>query len=243
MSDATETGPVLAADGRPLKQSLNRALRMQKLRALALIAPLLIFIVVTFIAPIADMLFRSVENQIVSDTLPRTVAALEDWNPDTGEAPDEEVFQALFTDFYVAKELKIHTRLGSRLNYETVGLSSLFRKSGRAVDRMGDFYGDQFEDLDRDWTQEDTWVALMASPAYGQAAESWIAEQKAARADGQSFNKAPPAFELAPGASPICSRAPPKPIRCLQISCAAKKKRRRWTTIHGHWSIPRFTAT
>lgn len=68
-----------AADGTPLKRGLNGALRREKLRALALIAPLLIFIVVTFIAPIADMLFRSVENEIVSETLPRTIAALDGW--------------------------------------------------------------------------------------------------------------------------------------------------------------------
>ena len=73
---AQADGPVLAADGTPLKRSLNRALRRQKLRALMLIAPLLVFIVVTFVAPIFDMLFRSVENQIVSETVPRTVIAL-----------------------------------------------------------------------------------------------------------------------------------------------------------------------
>ena len=49
MTDATDAGPVLAADGSPLKRSLNRALRRQKLRALALIAPLLIFVLITFI--------------------------------------------------------------------------------------------------------------------------------------------------------------------------------------------------
>ena len=43
MSDTTNTGPVLAADGTPLKRSLNRALRQQKMRALMLIAPLLFF--------------------------------------------------------------------------------------------------------------------------------------------------------------------------------------------------------
>ena len=72
---AAQSGPMLAADGTPLKKSLARALRREKTRALLLIAPLLLFILVTFIAPIADMLFRSVENQIVSNTLPRTVAA------------------------------------------------------------------------------------------------------------------------------------------------------------------------
>jgi putative spermidine/putrescine transport system permease protein len=41
MSDASLDAPVLSADGKPLKQSLNQALRKQKMRALILIAPLL----------------------------------------------------------------------------------------------------------------------------------------------------------------------------------------------------------
>ena len=95
MTDTTTNGPVLAADGTPLKRSLARALRMQKMRALMLIAPLLIFVLVTFIAPIADMLFRSVENEIVRETLPKTVVALADWDATSDEAPGEDVFAAL----------------------------------------------------------------------------------------------------------------------------------------------------
>ena len=82
MTDATNspsTGPMLSADGTPLKKSLQIALRRQKLRALALVAPLLLFVLISFIAPIADMLFRSVENEIVSETIPRTVIALAQW--------------------------------------------------------------------------------------------------------------------------------------------------------------------
>jgi len=79
--DTNASGKMLAADGTPLKQSLNRALRRQKLRALALIAPLLIFVLVSFVAPILDMLFRSVENQLISDNLPQTVVMLEEWDP------------------------------------------------------------------------------------------------------------------------------------------------------------------
>ena len=88
------------------------------MRALALIAPLLIFVLVTFIAPIADMLFRSVENEIVSDTLPKTTAMLADWDAQSTEIPDEAVFEALYDDMFFAQEAKLHTRLGSRLNYE-----------------------------------------------------------------------------------------------------------------------------
>ncbi|WP_212524410.1 ABC transporter permease [Actibacterium sp. MT2.3-13A] len=164
MSDATGTGPVLAADGRPLKRSLQRALRAQKLRALALIAPLLIFIMVTFIAPIADMLFRSVENQIVSETLPRTVVALKDWDPKTGEAPGEAVFAALAADLQVAVEEKTHTKVGVRLNYQKTGVSSLFRKSGRKVkgwDIAADApFREKFIEIDEDWGDVELWQTI-----------------------------------------------------------------------------------
>jgi len=109
-ADENATGPMMAADGRPLKASLNRALRRQKMRALLLIAPLLLFVLVTFIAPIADMLFRSIENQIVSETLPRTTAEIANWDADAGEIPSPEVFNALFKDMFIATERKAHTR-------------------------------------------------------------------------------------------------------------------------------------
>lgn len=131
MSDTTHSGPVLAADGTPLKRSLSRALRMQKMRALLLIAPLLLFILLTFILPVADMLYRSVDNRIVENTLPRTVEALKDWDASLDQLPDEAVFAAMAADLKEAAEAKVHTRVGKRLNYENPGISSVFRKSGR----------------------------------------------------------------------------------------------------------------
>jgi putative spermidine/putrescine transport system permease protein len=186
--DAAHKGPVLAADGTPLKKSLNRALRIQKMRALALIAPLLIFVLVTFIAPIADMLFRSVENQIVSETLPRTTQILTEWDEKGSDIPTEPVFEALYDDLFFAKEAKLHTRLGSRLNYEQTGLSSLFRKTGRKVDDMGEVYQDQFEDLDVFWKTSENWNSMMASDAWVTAMQGWT------KADG-----AQPPFELRAG--------------------------------------------
>jgi len=203
MSDVTETipqdspeqgrkksdGKIRAADGTSLKRSLNRALRRQKLRALILIAPLLIFVLVTFIAPIADMLFRSVENQIVAQTLPRTTDALADWEAASGQAPGAPVYKALYEDIFIAQERKLHTRLGSRLNYELTGASSLFRKSGRGVGDMGEVYQDQFEDFDDFWKMGENWNAFLGS-------DEWLAEIQAwdkASGDDQ------PAFEMRDG--------------------------------------------
>ena len=188
IADAAHTGPMLAADGTPLKKSLNRALRVQKMRALALIAPLLIFVLLTFIAPIADMLFRSVENDIVSDTLPRTTSTLADWDEHGTEIPDEPVFEALYKDLFFAQEAKLHTRLGSRLNYELTGVSSLFRKSGREVEDMGEVYQDQFEDLNAFWETGENWTSFMASDA-------WLAEM----AEWTEGEGSQPPFELREG--------------------------------------------
>ena len=172
-------GQMLAADGTPLKKSLARALRVQKMRALMLIAPLLLFILVTFIAPIADMLFRSVENNIVSNTLQRTIPALAQFDPDTTDAPEDPVFEDLYYDMFLAAEAKEHTRLGTRLNYEETGMSSLFRSSGRGVDDIGEDQIDALEDLGKHWEDESFWFALMTG---GDGADTTEAPLDLARA-------------------------------------------------------------
>ena len=91
MVNSSPKNILLSADGTPLKTSLNRSLRRQKMRALLLIAPLLIFILVAFIMPIVSMLSRSVENDLVSQTLPQTVAAIQSWDALSGQLPEEPV--------------------------------------------------------------------------------------------------------------------------------------------------------
>ena len=162
--DTDASGKMLAADGTPLKQSLNRALRRQKMRALALIAPLLIFVLVSFVAPIFDMLFRSVENQLISDNLPKTVVAMEDWDANSGELPSEAVYAAFADDLQIAISKKIHTRIGSRLNYEKPGISSLFRKAGRKVKKWDvpndGPYKEKFAELNKGFADVEVWRTI-----------------------------------------------------------------------------------
>ncbi len=120
------------------------------------------------------MLFRSVENQIVSQTLPRTVAALTDWDPQSDTPPDEPVFRALAHDLMIAVEQKTHTQLGTRLNYENSGMSSLFRSTGRDVEDFGEDTTDALHDLDELWKEPMTWVTLLAHPNWITAQEEWV---------------------------------------------------------------------
>ncbi len=191
LGHSENSGPMLAADGTPLKASLHRALRKQKRRALFLIAPLLFFILVTFIYPIGEMLFRSVENQIVGDTLPRTVRVLGDWNADVTDIPGPVVFSALAKDLMIAAEEKNHTRLGSRLNYEVSGISSLFRKTGRDIDEIGQVYTDQFVGLDPAWEDPQTFIDIFAGPRWLEANSNY---------DGEGRR---PTFRLADGVGAV----------------------------------------
>ncbi len=156
-------------NGVPLKKQIARALFKQKMRALLLIAPLLIFILITFVIPITDMLLRSIDNSIVSETLPQTTTSLEAWDPKSAQLPDEATYTALYNDLKQAVEQKNHTKLGTRLNYENSGMSSLFRKVGKDVSKMqaGLSYKEQFLAADKAWGDLKTWNLLkLYSPEY-----------------------------------------------------------------------------
>ena len=162
---------LLSADGTPLKKSLSRSLRQQKIRALLLIAPLLIFIFVAFIMPIVSMLSRSVENDLVSKTLPQTVQALQSWDALSGELPSEPVYAAFALDIQNAAKAKVHTKVGLRLNYEKSGIASLFKKTARKAKKWDIQNDGPFKDklikVHNGWGEVEVWQTLKThSPRY-----------------------------------------------------------------------------
>ena len=158
-------------DGRSLKVALEKSLFQKKLNSFLLVTPLLLFIVVTFIFPIGDMLFRSVENQIVSETLPKTVNSLNSWDESKNVLPSENTFRAFALDLSKSIQLKTHTRLGSRLNYEMTGIASAFRKSGRKIKKWDLSNETNFKEkiikIDKKWGNIEFWKLLkLYSPKY-----------------------------------------------------------------------------
>ena len=171
MVNSSPNSILLSADGTPLKKSLSRPLRQQKIRALLLIAPLLIFILVAFIMPIVSMLSRSVENDLVSQTLPATVSAIQSWDALSGGLPDELVYKAFAQDIQNAAKAKVHTKVALRLNYEKSGIASLFKKTARKAKKWDIETDGPFKEklikVHKGWGEVEVWQTIKThSPRY-----------------------------------------------------------------------------
>ena len=157
MAQADTAQVMTTADGTPLKVSLQRALRRSKIRALLLVLPLFAFIFFTFFLPIIDMTFRSVENSIVGEILPRTVQTIQNWDETAEELPPEEVYQAMVEDIVEAREARTIGKVGIRLNYELPGMSSLFRSTGRKASKMEPPFKEAMIEANKDWGDPSVW--------------------------------------------------------------------------------------
>ncbi len=159
-------------DGTPLKVALSRTLWYRKRTALLLVAPLFLFVMVTFLFPIFDMLSRSVDNEVMHNILPQTTALLGEWDESGDKLPDEAVFKALTMEGQVAAKNKTINKVGKRLNYEKSGMSSLFRKTGRKLlrfdpEKLDTSYTEHILGIDKKWKNLETWQLIkQESPKY-----------------------------------------------------------------------------
>ena len=159
--------PLTTADGTPLKRALGVAQRRARWRAFLLVVPLLVFVLITFVMPIGQMLYRSAFNDDFAANMP----ALSAWfgeNPDVVGVPDDEAaFVALHADLLAARENRTQGQIGTRVNYDLSGARSLFTSSARKVRRIEPPYREAFLDMDRRWSDPELWgVMRRASSAY-----------------------------------------------------------------------------
>ena len=142
-----------------LARALSRADRGRRWRAFGLAAPLLLFLLFTFVAPIGLMLFRSVDDPEVAAVLPETVAALAQW--DGRAAPDEPVYAALAVDLARAHREQTVAIAGKRLGDELTGFRGVLGQSAREMaTRPGGPYKPRFAAIDPRWVDRETWVVL-----------------------------------------------------------------------------------
>ena len=154
------------AGGRSLKAALARAERRNKLKALLLVAPLFVFIAFTFLAPIARMMYFSVDNPVVADNFPGTLAELNEWDPTGAPTPPEAVYAAMGEEMARAHKNRTIGKAATRLNYSRGGMRSLMRKTARRIARVqvGPFmegkWKEKFLGIDKRWGERETWTAI-----------------------------------------------------------------------------------
>ncbi|WP_444666985.1 ABC transporter permease [Cereibacter changlensis] len=171
MADATadlagaSPAKLTTADGRPLKSALARAQAKARRRAFLLVLPLLLFIVLTFILPIGQMLHRSIFNDGFAANMPQLTQWFVD-NP-VGTEPDESAYAALAADLKSAAEAKTIGVVGTRVNYEMSGTRSLFTSTGRKAKNFEPPYMQAVLDADEKWADPQLWGTMrQVSDAY-----------------------------------------------------------------------------
>jgi putative spermidine/putrescine transport system permease protein len=162
----TDTSALLTtADGRPLREALARAQRAAKIRAFMLVMPLLVFILVTFVWPILQVLHQSAYNPKFSANMP----GISQWFADNpvGTEPDETAYAILVADLQAAAAAKTVAVAGERVNYELSGTRSLFTSTGRKAKDLEPPFKESLIALDEQWGDPRLWgVMRQVSTAY-----------------------------------------------------------------------------
>ena len=129
------TDQILTTDGLPLKVSLRKTERKNKIRAFLLVFPLLLFIIVTFVVPIGDMLLRSVDDSQINNVYAKTFEEYNKWDSENDELPPEAVYEAIFNDIHYGDKVQVGKAL-TRMNYSKSGWKSLIKKTRRAIKKI-----------------------------------------------------------------------------------------------------------
>ena len=144
------SAPILTADGIPLRVSLKRSMRRSKLRALILVLPAFLFLLIVFILPIGSLLTRSVDDSMVNYQLPLTFSLIENW--DRQSLPEEVLFEALYRDFTTVNKFFIANNAGASVDSSDAGWWLKIPAKGP--------YMDAIVNINPKWGEVDTWYPL-----------------------------------------------------------------------------------
>jgi len=110
----------------------SQAMLKRKKRILfCFVAPLLLFISISFVLPIGTMLSRSVYHPVVAELIPETILALESWDESTGNLPDESVVGIFTAELLVLANIRDSGKLAGDVNRLFPGASSLVKSTAR----------------------------------------------------------------------------------------------------------------
>ncbi|MBD9443322.1 ABC transporter permease [Pseudomonas sp. PDM04] len=122
-------------------------------RAYGLLAPLVVFLVLTFVGPIGTLLWRAVADGELPQAMPATASAVSDW--DGSSAPDERLFEPLVQDLKAVSPRDL-AAAARRLAYEAPELRGLLMAAKREAGAL-DGSRASLQKLDPRWLENATW--------------------------------------------------------------------------------------
>jgi putative spermidine/putrescine transport system permease protein len=157
--DASVDPVAFSSDKPSLKRQLRRSRRIEQLKSAALVLPLFLFLLASFVVPIGSLLTRGVIDPEVPKVLPRVTEALSHWD---GEGlPDEAAFAALIADMREARAAGNLAAAATRLNYDVNGFRSLmFSTARRLPEALTKPARDTLVEMDPLWGDRETWAAI-----------------------------------------------------------------------------------
>jgi putative spermidine/putrescine transport system permease protein len=143
---------------RRLASSVRRAGRGEQLRSLALTAPLVLLIVVSFLVPILLLLGRAFYDPTIADNLPRTAVELRGW--DGQGLPDDAAFRALGADLAQGLAGDRIYEFAKSLNFRLPGARSHVLRTARRERSAGGLTRSALIAFDPIWGEPATWRAI-----------------------------------------------------------------------------------
>ncbi len=153
MSSLTRTEAGQAASAR----------RQKRLAAFVFVVPLLAFILLTFVAPIGSMLWRSVHHPTVAELIPLTLTELERWDGKT--TPDAQTLGVFAQELRSLAKQRLSGKLAEEINRAYAGMSSVVKSSARKLGRLDEDEvsrkgAEALLQAHRNWSKPELWFAI-----------------------------------------------------------------------------------
>jgi putative spermidine/putrescine transport system permease protein len=146
----------LSAD---IARSVRRAQVLRTLRNVLLSVPLLLFLLLVFIAPIATFAYRAVDNRILYESFPQVHAELVNW--EAGDEVPEVALAALAADLRAIETPEQVAITARNLNNFSEGFRSLLMKTANRLPKeTPSSWRDAFLSIDKRWQKAEYWLVL-----------------------------------------------------------------------------------
>ena len=141
--------------------------RLAKIKAFTLVSPLLIFIAVFFVTPIALILVKSVYSSKISDLLPQTTVAMADYDYKKNTFPKEKILKVFLVELQTLAKDGNSGILAEELNRRVSSFGSTIKKTARKtkrnnIDKIKN-YREYMLSITKKWDNPLFWTAIQRS--------------------------------------------------------------------------------